>query len=631
MAKRKKKNDDFIKIEGKSQDISTRKKEENEISLKKIDISKTKVYKHPFTNFTLVLSLLSSVIYFILGLFYNNSNSINALISGLLLVVFTMLYVCFSITVNKKKKTFVWLSSLFLIVYFIYGSLLNIGVISITSKGVINFTNMELTDVIKWSEKNKIDIIQDYEYSDMISEYHIISQSVEAGTKLKDVESITVAISDGPNPLKEIVIPNMVGWDSERVLEFIKSNYLSNVEVEFVKSSNAANTVIEQNKSGNIKRNDNLKLIFSYGEKLNFEEIKLKDLSGLSKFEAMFYLKQHNLSYEFEEIFSSTTKRGFVVKQSVKAGTMVKINSDKIIISISKGPEIKIPNLKGMSMSEITQWVIKNKLKLEFTDKYDDTIDENSVISANYKQGDVVAEGTLIKVVVSRGKLIMPEFKSYSDFKNWADKYSINYEEQREFSDSINMGDVIRYSHKKGATIKNNDSITVTISDGKETTVPNVVGLTKDAAANKLKGAGFGYNFVYSYSNTEKGKVVKQSISAGSKVSQGATITVTISNGPRPASSSGGGSSSGGVSSTPVTPPAPTPSCDIKTQVWLYEELYDMTNPANTCAKIKSRYPNVKFTCSYREGPTKGLVSNSSSVDGNTYSNCDTVNLVIWN
>ena len=49
--------------------------------------------------------------------------------------------------------------------------------------------------------------------------------------------------------------------------------------------------------------------------------------------------------------------------------------------------------------------------------------------------------------------------------------------------------------------------------------VPNVVGLTKSAAASKLKDAGFNYNFVYQASNSvQKDKVISQSIKEGQEI-----------------------------------------------------------------------------------------------------------------
>lgn len=612
------------------------------------DIKSKKVVKHTIVHSFLVIVLLTSLVYFIVSLFYSKDGSLSNLISSLLLMVFTIVFVSVSITTNRRNKIGILFGSIILFIYFVFGILLNLGKIdlgfvstnvsSLSSGRVIDFTRMSLTDVVKWSEKNSINIIQDYEYSDMIEEYHIISQDVEEGTNLKKVKDITVSVSEGPNPSKEVVIPNMVSWDSERVLAFIKENHLSNVVVEFVQSSKQVDTVIEQNKSGSIKRNEELRLIFSYGEELGYEEVKLIDFTNMSKFEVTFYLKQHHLNYEFDEDFSSKIKRGFAVKQNVKAGTMVKVNDEKIIVTISKGPEIKIPDLTKMTMSEVTEWIIKNKLKLEFSDSYDDSISENSVVSANYKEGDVVSQGTTIKVVISRGKLTMPKFSNFGEFRDWAEKYGIRYEEKHEFSDNVSAGEAISYSYKTGEVIKNNDSVVVVISDGKEASVPNVVGSTKQEATSKLKNAGFGYNFVYSYSNSvAEGKVIKQSISAGSKVAQGTTITVTISNGKKPASSSnnsGGSSNSGGNNSgggsTPSTPS--TPACDTSKGA----VFWDMAGSTGTDTYQMTKNQNPGFTIvpTYVDSCPNGNTSSGTLCSlnvsaGNWVSYCTTIKMTI--
>lgn len=641
MGKKKKKNNSLkqdIKIEKDIKEEKNSKSQKKEVAIKEEKVAtkiekespkERKPIKHPFVHSFLVLVLFASLAYFIISLFYTEAEEFPTLISSLLLMLFTLVFVSSSITTNRKNKSGFFLSGLLLLGYLVFGQLMTFDIIKFPSNKVIDFTGKELTEVIKWSEKYEVDIIQDYEYSDMISEYHIISQDVQAGTKVKDVDSITVAVSEGPNPSKEVVIPNMVTWDADRVLEFIKENHLSNVEVEFVESPKEVNTVIEQSKSGNLRRDEELRLIFSYGEELGYDEVKLKDLSGLSKFEATFYLKQYHLNYKFEEVFSKNVKRGYVVKQSIKPGTMVSVDGKTITISISKGPEIKVPNLKEMSMTEITEWVITNKLKLEFTDKYDDTIDENSVISANYEKGEIIAEGTVIEIVISRGKLVMPKFESYNEFREWAEKYEIKYEEEHEFSSSIDAGEVISYSYKVGETIKNNDAIVVTLSDGKEASVPNVVGSTKSQASTKLKNAGFGYSFVYSYSNSvAKGKVIRQSISAGSKVAEGTTITVTISNGKRPASSS---SSSGGSSSGGSSKPA-TPTCDTSKGATFW------AGAGNTGSQVysatKAQNPGFTIVPTYVDScpngaTTSGMVCSLNVTEGKWVSYCTTIKMTI--
>lgn len=184
-----------------------------------------------------------------------------------------------------------------------------------------------------------------------------------------------------------------------------------------------------------------------------------------------------------------------------------------------------------MSLVEITDWIIENKLKIEFSNRYDDSVKENQVIEANYRKGDTVEQGATIEVVISRGPLVMEEFDNYDDFKKWANQYGISYEERHEFSDDVSQGEVISYSYKKGDTIKNGDSIVVTISDGSQCEVPDLIGMSKKEAIKALEDAGLNYNFVTQNSNKSKNTVIKQSISSGSEVSSGTTVTVTLSNG----------------------------------------------------------------------------------------------------
>ena len=588
-------------------------------SKEEVKIEKNKSNGSGLMNCSLIIVLLSSLAYLIMKLFYGTGDeAILSMVGSFLLLIFTSIFVCIGFTIGKRKKLLFALSSVLLIIYFgfsIYTDCFING-----GNRVLNFTGMSLTDVIEWSESNKVELIQDYEYSDMIDEYHIISQDVLAGTPVKDVKNLTVAISEGPNPAKEVNVPSMIGWSSEKVLEWINKNHLSNVSVEFIIDAGLKDTVIEQDKVGTLKRNDNIKLVFSAGEAIDEEEVKLIDFSGKSKFETEFYLKQHFIKYRIEYGFSKDVKKGLVFKQSVKAGTKVKVNSDEVVITISKGPEIKIVELRGMSLSEVTDWVIKNKLKLEFDDAYDDSIKENHVISCNYKIGDVVEEGTVIKVIISKGKLVMQSFNDINEFRMWAQKYNIQYNEVQEFNSEVPQGGIIRFSHKEGDTIKNGDTITVTISNGEKITVPNVVGLTKDAATSKLKGAGLGYNFVYSYSSTTKGQAIKQSISAGSGVAKGTTVTVTLSNGPKPqAPATGGGS-------------APAPTCDTSKGATFWAGVGN--TGAQVLSATKGQNPGFNVVATFVKScpngaTTSGMVCSMNVTEGSWVSYCTTIRMTI--
>lgn len=620
------KKEEEITEEVKEETVVEEKEEIKENIVNKSQAVKTKSI---WTNLFLIILIIVSLVQFVIVL-TNNDSSISDLINNLIITLFSVLFSIVGITYKRKNKKLLFISTLILICYFALNINNTFGIVKSPISVVPDFSNKSLTEVMKWASKNNILVNQDYEYSDMIPEYKVISQSIDSGKSLSGIKEIDISISDGPNPYKEIIVPSMIGWDDERVINFIKDNYLENVKVEFVKSSKPVDTVIEQSSSGNLKRNDELKLTFSYGEELGYSEYTLIDFTNKSKFEIEFFMKQHQLKYEFEYVFSSKIKKGYGVKQNIESGTKVNVNDTVVKVSISKGPKIKVPDLTNMSVDEITEWAIKNKLKLDFKDSYDDTVDEGEIIKTDKNVGDILEQGTVVTVTLSRGKLKMPKFNSMSEFREWADKYGIIYEEKHEFSDKVAIGEIISFSYDTGATIKNGDSVTVIISDGKQVEVPNVVGQSKSSAITKLESVGLSYNISTKYSDSvAKDKVISQSISAGSKVSSGTTVSIMVSLGKKPASNnnSGGNTSTPKPSTSPVTPPAPV--CENVT-VWIDNSFFSST-PSTTCNNVKAAYPKLKFSCSYVSDPglANGLIKNNGSIDGNTFSTCTTVNLQI--
>lgn len=619
----------------KNKDIIAKKIVNNDV------ISKGK--KHPFINLLLMLSLISSIFYFIIILFYeqNNLNFIHDLISILLIIVFNIFFILSSINYYKKRSSSLVICILLFIFYNIFGSLTVIGFVKIPVVNMVDdFTGKSLTDVVSWADKNNINLIQNYEYSDMIDEYHIINQNKKAGTNTKKIKSLTVAISEGPSPNKEVVVPNMVTWNCDKVINFINTNKLTNVKVDFIVSDKVKDTLIEQSKTGNMSRSEELNLTFSLGDDDQISDIKLSDLKGKSKFEAEFYLKQNSIDYEIKNVFSKQIKRNYVVSQSIKAGNIIK-KEDKVVISISRGKKIKVPDLNKMTLTEITNWVIKNRLKLEFNEKYDEKVANKKVISANYKKGDFIEQDSLVSIVLSKGKLIMPGFNNLDDFKEWAEKFGVNYQEEHQFSDNVEIGNVISYSHKTGDVIKNNDVVIVTISDGKQIEVPDLVGMSKNDIISKLKKVNLKYSFLYKNSNSvAKDKAISQSISSGSKVSDGTTITITLSNGKKEVTKSNsstnksnnntnntnnGSNTNNNSNSNPSTP-----SCDKSNG----SELNIQTGSSGEQTKkmITNLNPNHKFSFNMVSScpngdSTPGAICNA--LDGVWKNYCDSISISI--
>lgn len=647
----KKKSSTEKNVENKDQKLSKKEMEDEVVSkadsleLESIldeDYQKLKRTHPIFIHIFSILLVIASILSF-LYVITRSATSLYPILCSLLITVFTIVFAGIVYSSSKKNPWILWIGEILLFVYF-FISILSLNTPRMISSDVVpNFIGKSLTDVVKWANKNHITIVQEYEYSDMIEEYSIISQNYSTDTSIKDISELTVSVSEGPNPSKEIVIPSMITWDSDRVLQYIKDHYLNNVVVEFISSDKAENTVIEQSVIGNLKRNDELRLVFSYGEELGFQEVTLIDFTNKSKFEVEFYMKQHQLRYEFGEDYSDTIKKGYALSQSIAAGDVVSVNDQRITVTISKGPKIEVPNLSKMSLEKITEWAIQNKLKLSFKDAYDDSIPENGIVQTNYSKGDIVEQGTVISITLSRGPLKMQKFTSINDFYSWADKYGILYEEEHEFSDSVSTGDIIQFSYKAGDVIKNNDIIIVTISDGIQKSVPNLKGLTKSQAISKLKKVGLNYSFVYRESNEDKDTVIGQSISAGSEVSSNTTISITLSSGQKSSNSSNNTSNNNSNNNNnEEDEPSPT-TCTTCPRISPAVISSYLADDEETCSdaisKIKSAIQNicpgiqVDIRCQQAYGyHSKDFISGfngGTKYNGETLTSCSSISIVI--
>ena len=345
----------------------------------------------------------------------------------------------------------------------------------------------------------------------------------------------------------------MLGWDTEKVLKFVNEHFLTNVNVTFTKSEEKQNTVITQNKNGQLKRNEQLDLTFSQGTEDLVAQAEIIDFTNKSLFEAKLWLSKNGFAYKAEFDFNDNYKdkltlldkngnkldilkfkKGNVLMQNIKKGTTITPNKDTIILTISKGKKIILPDILKMNIEEITSFVINNKLKIKYLDNYDDTIPLGKIISASHKNGDVLEEGTTITITSSKGQLKMEEFASLDEFKSWASKYKITIQEIKENNDTIKEGEIIKFSHIKDQIIKNGETVTVYISKGSPVVVPNFRNKTRGQIQSECNSLGISARFVYNrgFSNVKKDLAISQSIAFGNKVDRGTVITITLSQGP---------------------------------------------------------------------------------------------------
>lgn len=480
-----------------------------------------------FTYFCLALSLVSTITYMIYAIVTSSNilNQIFSIISVIILAIFSVLYVVMGMFAKSKKvKIFLIIGSLLLSFYSIFQI-----IIGITSPKdfVLDFTGKDIKEVVTWAEERDILIEQEFKNSDTVPQYKIISQDVKEGTPTKKLDKIKVIVSDGVDTSVSTEVTSMVGWDLDDVITFIDENHLTNVTINFEFSNTIKkDKIISQDVISEVKRDEPITLVSSLGKENELKSVTLDNLVGLDTFHALVYCGRNHLNCTTQYAYSEDKEEGIILKQSIKKWVVISPKDNKeIILTVARKNEITVPDLTKMNANEITTWATNNRLKIEFSEEYDDTIKTGKVISSNYIKGNIVHVDDTIKVVLSKGQLRMIKFTNLDDFSKWAEEKGIVYSIDYKYSDNITSGKLISSSHKENQLIKNTDTIKLVISQGGNTTVPNLVGMTKEEAQTACKKANIKCIID---SNSEYDKVIKQSMRSGSNVPTDTTVTLTL-------------------------------------------------------------------------------------------------------
>ena len=536
----------------------------------------------------------------------------------LIMITMTCFLISFKKSFFKNKSVPTTVTALLVLGTIAFNGLYMTNVINLPTQSFLpDFESENLTKAINWTEENNVKTDQNFEYSDTTKKYSVISQSKKPETLTKNINKVEFVVSNGPDYNKNVILADMTGWDVDDVLKFIENNFLSEITINFEENESIKkDTVISQSKTGTIKRNEPIIFKVSLGNKDALSPIKLKDLKNESLLNAEVYLGRNGILYELKYEFSDTVEKGHVINSNPKQEATVKPD-EMVTLTISKGKEIKVPDLKNKTMSYVTKWMVENNLQINYKDKYDSKIKSGRVIESNYKEGDIIEEGTTVDVTFSKGPLVMKKFDNINDFKSWADTNGIKYEIKEEFNENIEKDKIIKTSIEEGKNVNLEDTITVYVSKGKAVTIPNFNGMTKKEAQNECDKLGIKCTFKEEYSTKSSGKVINQSVAEGTEISKGDTIVITIStnkktnnktstssSSSRPSNSSSNNSSSSGGSTsgstTPSTPPKTFNNIYVQSD-WVNAE----ANPTGNCSKIKAGIQGqtsnkVNITCSYK-------------------------------
>jgi len=272
-----------------------------------------------------------------------------------------------------------------------------------------------------------------------------------------------------------------------------------------------------------------LGVIFGGYQLLGVGKISVPSLVGMSQSEAKEALSNIGLLSEVvEEVFSEDIAQGKVISSSPGGGGRIS-PAGTVGLVLSKGQErIEIPVIANLTPDVATQKISALGLTMgDINEVFDMKVESGFVIGTDPKSGEKVKRNSVVNIVVSKGveKIALISYvgkggdEALSELTNSGFDVKVVYK----FSDKVFKGQVVSQSPEISDAIGLGSKIELVLSKGPEFVfVPNVLGKNKNDASLDLENLGL------KVVTKGTGKVNNISPAIGTKVKQGAVITLTL-------------------------------------------------------------------------------------------------------
>ena len=221
---------------------------------------------------------------------------------------------------------------------------------------------------------------------------------------------------------------------------------------------------------------------------------------------------------------------GIVISQDPAPGGFVH-DGDSITVVVSRGPPpVALPNVENVPVFQAQLALTQKGFLVATEHAYNDTIAAGNVVGTDPKGLKKAPRESTIKLVVSDGPtpVPVPDVAGQSCDQATAALAEKQFKAtcDQVFSETVPVGQAVGSDPPAGSQQQPGTTITVHVSKGPERIpVPNVVGMTVEAASNRLSSAGFQVA-VPSYQ--PGGKVKAQAPAAGNQAKRGDTVTLYL-------------------------------------------------------------------------------------------------------
>jgi serine/threonine-protein kinase len=221
---------------------------------------------------------------------------------------------------------------------------------------------------------------------------------------------------------------------------------------------------------------------------------------------------------------------GLVLEQHPAPGAYLG-EGKEVEVVVSRGPPpVVLPDVAGKPVAEAQATLTQLGFVVAVESRFDESIAKDVVLLTDPVAGGKASPESTIKLIVSGGPAPVPvpdvAGKSYDEAAQILKSKRLGASRRDDFSDSVAPGVVIGTDPPSGQPAARDAAVNVIVSKGPQLVqVPNVKGLTVEAASQKLQAVGL----VPDVQNYGPGKTVRaQDPDAGASVPIHSKITLFL-------------------------------------------------------------------------------------------------------
>ncbi len=210
------------------------------------------------------------------------------------------------------------------------------------------------------------------------------------------------------------------------------------------------------------------------------KDVKVPDVSGMTVSKAEDTLEDAGLTVnsKIEEVSSEDVKKNRIIRTDPRSGSTVKEGTRVTLYKSTGVKTYELENYVNMDIDEVKSILEDMGLEVKIQEIEPDSttcsvIGQNLVISQSLDEGSEVKSGDEIILTVLKNITFPDWYLSTEDtVTSWANNACVTVTtEYQEVTDINLVGKIITQSRPSGSTVKNNDSVTITI--GRKSSVDN--------------------------------------------------------------------------------------------------------------------------------------------------------------